>query len=215
MPKATFFNLPDDKRQQVIDAAIDEFAQQGYEAASISRLVVQAGIAKGSFYQYFEDKADLFHYLLEVAGEEKAQFLAAPPQTDLPPFDYLRWLLRGNVHFEVSNPQLAKLAASAMAGDAPGGSDFQRQIQAASDRFYRELLERGVQSGQLDPDLNIDMATFIFSVTSIKIAQYILANVDIQPDELVYGTQHTRHTDAIEAIYDAFLHILEHGMGKR
>ena len=59
MPKITFFNLPDEKRQLILDIAIDEFAENDFANVSISRIVARAGIAKGSFYQYFEDKDDL------------------------------------------------------------------------------------------------------------------------------------------------------------
>ncbi len=44
----TFRQLPPDKRERVLDAALAEFADQGYQAASLNRLVAQAGIAKGS-----------------------------------------------------------------------------------------------------------------------------------------------------------------------
>jgi AcrR family transcriptional regulator len=64
MPKDTFFNLPADKRALIRDVAISEFARYSYDAASINRMVAEAGIAKGSFYQYFEDKRDLFLYLM-------------------------------------------------------------------------------------------------------------------------------------------------------
>ena len=64
MPKQTFFNLPDDKRQRILDVVIDEFADNDYANVSISRIVARAGIAKGSFYQYFEDKEDLSGYLV-------------------------------------------------------------------------------------------------------------------------------------------------------
>ncbi|MCA2000505.1 MAG: TetR/AcrR family transcriptional regulator, partial [Chloroflexi bacterium] len=56
MPKQTFLNLPEEKRQAVVRAAIDEFADYGFEASSVNRIVANSGISKGSFYQYFEDK---------------------------------------------------------------------------------------------------------------------------------------------------------------
>ncbi|HQN45353.1 MAG TPA: helix-turn-helix domain-containing protein, partial [Anaerolineaceae bacterium] len=61
MPRPTFFNLPDEKRQKILEAAIDEFAERDYESASVSQIVIQAGIPKGSLYQYFVDKSDLHH----------------------------------------------------------------------------------------------------------------------------------------------------------
>ncbi len=63
MPQATFFNLPEEKRQKILECALDEFAAHDYDSASVSKIVAKAGIAKGSLYQYFcrqERSARLF-----------------------------------------------------------------------------------------------------------------------------------------------------------
>lgn len=64
MPTSTFFNLPVSKRERLLDAAVAEFAQKPFDAVSINRIIHAAGIPRGSFYQYFEDKTDLFRYVL-------------------------------------------------------------------------------------------------------------------------------------------------------
>lgn len=64
MPTSTFFNLPASKRERLLDAAVAEFAQKPFGAVSINRIIHAAAIPRGSFYQYFEDKTDLFHYVL-------------------------------------------------------------------------------------------------------------------------------------------------------
>ena len=64
MPTSTFFSLPEQKRQRLLDAAVEEFTRASYDKASINKIIHQAGIPRGSFYQYFEDKEDLFHYIL-------------------------------------------------------------------------------------------------------------------------------------------------------
>ena len=53
MPKDTFFNLPEDKRALICKVALEEFGEYTFDQASINRIVAKAGIAKGSFYQYF------------------------------------------------------------------------------------------------------------------------------------------------------------------
>ncbi|MFW5788083.1 MAG: TetR/AcrR family transcriptional regulator, partial [Halanaerobiales bacterium] len=58
-----------------MDAALDEFADHSYYKANISRIVKKADIAKGSFYQYFTDKKDLFIYIIEIMGEKKLKYL--------------------------------------------------------------------------------------------------------------------------------------------
>src|SRR5699024_9116819 len=65
MPKQTFYNLPEEKRERLIDAAIDEFTIHSLREASITNIINQAEIPRGSFYQYFEDLDDLFFYLIK------------------------------------------------------------------------------------------------------------------------------------------------------
>ncbi|MCI1987232.1 MAG: TetR family transcriptional regulator [Lactobacillus sp.] len=69
MPKPTFFRLPDEKRERLIKAAYAEFTRAPFAEASISNIIKDAGIPRGSFYQYFEDKSDVFFYLLDQMRE--------------------------------------------------------------------------------------------------------------------------------------------------
>ena len=65
MIKQTFYNLPEQKRQRVINAVIDEFADTENDKVSINRIVQKANISRGSFYQYFDDKLDLVEVLIK------------------------------------------------------------------------------------------------------------------------------------------------------
>ena len=96
MPNNTFFNLTADKRSRIIENAIREFADNPYNVASISNIVREADIAKGSFYQYFEDKQDLYRYLIELGIEEKLNLIKDLPAGDLSGslFDYIRRLFQ-------------------------------------------------------------------------------------------------------------------------
>ena len=65
MPSDTFLRLNADKREKLIDASFKEFSLYNFNDASINRIIKDAGISRGSFYMYFEDKKDLYFYLLE------------------------------------------------------------------------------------------------------------------------------------------------------
>lgn len=56
----TFERLPEEKKDRIIHAARAEFIRNSYEKTSINRILAEAEIPKGSFYQYFDDKSDLF-----------------------------------------------------------------------------------------------------------------------------------------------------------
>lgn len=65
MPTKTFFNLREEKRQRIEKALINEFSKSSFEQASITNIIKEANIPRGSFYQYFVDKKDAIKYLIE------------------------------------------------------------------------------------------------------------------------------------------------------
>ncbi|HLS09513.1 TetR/AcrR family transcriptional regulator [Lentibacillus sp.] len=62
-----FQNLDHDKQQRILDAAFQEFAENGYERASTNQIVKNAQIGKGMLFYYFQSKQELYHYLVEYA----------------------------------------------------------------------------------------------------------------------------------------------------
>jgi len=70
MPTSTFFNLPREKRDKLLAAIKEELSRVPFEEVSINKIVRSAGIARGSFYQYFHDKPDMLGYILSGFQEQ-------------------------------------------------------------------------------------------------------------------------------------------------
>lgn len=64
MPSNTFLNLAQEKQDKLLEAATREFSRRPYAEASINQIIKDAGIPRGSFYMYFQDKEELFRYLM-------------------------------------------------------------------------------------------------------------------------------------------------------
>ncbi|MDD3193658.1 MAG: TetR/AcrR family transcriptional regulator [Oscillospiraceae bacterium] len=64
MPTNTFYHLPEAKRQKLIDAIRQELLRVPYEEISINKIIQNAGIPRGSFYQYFTGKNDMIQMIL-------------------------------------------------------------------------------------------------------------------------------------------------------
>jgi AcrR family transcriptional regulator len=70
MPKKTFFNLPEEKRNAVIRASKKEFSRVPLANALVANIVLDAKIPRGSFYQYFEDIEDCFYYVVDEYSKD-------------------------------------------------------------------------------------------------------------------------------------------------
>lgn len=60
-----FMNLEEEKRERIINAALEEFAKKGYNNASTNEIVKNAGISKGLLFHYFGNKKGLFLFLID------------------------------------------------------------------------------------------------------------------------------------------------------
>jgi len=70
MPTTTFFRLAESKQQRIIEAIKHEVARVPYEEISINHIISECGISRGSFYQYFENKEDMYLYLIAGYHEQ-------------------------------------------------------------------------------------------------------------------------------------------------
>jgi AcrR family transcriptional regulator len=214
MPRPTFFNLPEAKRQAIIDLAIEEFAEHDYRGASISRLVERAGIAKGSIYQYFEDKRDLFLYLIDLAGKEKVAILEqvpAPPGLDF--FAHIRWLASVGVRAELAHPRLAKVAYRAYYGDLPFHDEVVARVKEASLRYFEGLVRQAIAAGEIDSTIDPDLAVLVISTLGAELGNFILKKMGVDPAAMGREGKVVLDQAAVEQVFDDFTRILEFGMG--
>lgn len=160
MPKPTFLRLPHTRRELVAREAIAEFAERSYSEASLSRIARRTRIAKGSFYQYFENKLDLYRWLLtDEAPRRKREFIgAAPLSGDF--WESLETFIERGMAFLVEQPGLARLAAAAADPTAIAEvRGLHLSICEAGIVELRALLERGVDAGAIARDVDLDVAT--------------------------------------------------------
>lgn len=68
-----FSELDSEKQQRIIEAALTEFAEYGYENGSTNRIVKNCGISKGSLFKYFENKEELYFYLIDTVSAQMAE----------------------------------------------------------------------------------------------------------------------------------------------
>ena len=84
MPRSRFYNLPEEKRAAILDAAAEEFAKDGFEGTSYNQIIERAGVSKGAMYYYFDDKEDLFGTVVQDAIGRMIDLVKDFPQVETP-----------------------------------------------------------------------------------------------------------------------------------
>src|SRR6201992_4479515 len=77
MPTVTWARVDPARRTAVTDAAGAEFGVHGFSGGSLNVIARRAGVAKGSLFQYFADKRDLYAYITDIASQRVRFYMEA------------------------------------------------------------------------------------------------------------------------------------------
>jgi len=135
-----------ERRQQILGVARDVFARHGYHAAKIDDIVAAAGVARGTFYLYFEDKRSIFEEIVDGMIARLATSIVRVDPTDAS--RSVAEQVRNNVQRVVRVLLEDHATTKILLSDAPGvDPEFDRKLLS----FYEEMstmLGRTLRDGQ-------------------------------------------------------------------
>jgi len=160
MPRATWTNLDAARRDRVLHAAMAEFGRHGYSGGSLNVIAREAGVAKGSLFQYFDDKFDFFAHVAEqtslrvYAAMEPSLSAPAPGQSFV---EHFVGLVDVWVDYMATHPlERGVTAATTMELDP----EVRRAVREPVHRLYaqglRPVLAAGIESGAFRADTDLD-----------------------------------------------------------
>jgi AcrR family transcriptional regulator len=211
MPKKTFLNLPLEKRETIMNAAVEEFAEYGLENASTNRIVKNSGIAKGSFYQYFEDKQDVFMHMLDVIEQKELEFFKDrhPPSTNMDTFNYFRWMMKTGMEFGLAHPRTIQAAWRVLLGEGLYYGKNLARYREKTTKALTKMIKHAIERGDVDPSVDVELAVMVMETWSNAITTYVLNEGMKQKDVLEW----MRSPKTQETI-DKLLYVMEYGLRK-
>lgn len=179
MPTGTWDRLPPQRRAAVIAAAEAEFGARGFSGGSLNTVCREAGVSKGSLFQYFADKADLYVYLAELSSDRirsTIEIAAAKLDWDADFFGALDALLETWVRYFYDHPLERAMTAAANLEPDPIA---RTAVREAVNRHYlavlRPLLDRAVAGGFLreGSDTTLLLSMFLLVLPHLALAPHV------------------------------------------
>jgi len=150
---------PDLRRQQILEAAVRIFYEQGYEAASLRDLAERVGINKATVYHYFESKEDILYHIVDRVGGELLEGVREAFEAGGPPLEMLERMIRFQIGYMEHHVEEIKVLVEEKKSLRPDLYKHVRRTEAEILRLYKEVLERCVRAGRVRP-VHITTAAF-------------------------------------------------------
>ncbi len=178
--------IKDERREQILSAALRVFAKRGFAATKISDIVARAGMSHGLIYHYFNSKEEIFYELLKramQASSESVLMMAGMPVTPLEKVrQTAKYILGGIESFEESAYYfLIVTHASVMEGAGEEGEELLK-ISNIPLKSMTRILKEGQDAGEIREGDPFSMAVIFFAAIQ-GLAIYKLAMKDFHmPD---------------------------------
>lgn len=149
-----------ERRALITQAALAEFAQRGYEAASIGRIAAAAGISRTVLYDHFPSKHALFVELLTSHHAALVHFIGEPIAMDAPMRERMRLMFDAFFRFAQERP----LAWRLLFPDHPPLDETvaaeHRRRRTQANRLLAKMIEPDVRAAGVDPESAVARAIF-------------------------------------------------------
>jgi AcrR family transcriptional regulator len=169
----TFRRLDPARQQAVIQAIVDEAAEKSPTALNIKQVADRAGIAVGSLYQYFGNRANLLAFAVELCVHQMTDLfaLSRPYLMELPLREALTAYLTYGIEWSQTQQGFIQFfGRAAYQGDPEMAEKVVRPVAGAMREVVQEILASAAQRGELRPEIDVEAAARAVNALTIAVA---------------------------------------------
>jgi len=139
------------KNRQIIDVAIDLFAEKGFQQTTMQEIAETAGVGKGTIYRFYESKEDLVSSLVEFSIKDITEQMVEATALLDNPYEKLRTIIGVEIDYYDKKRNLAKLLVREVLGYRDEFEDRIRQIFSTRTALVEEVIQKGIDNGEFKP----------------------------------------------------------------
>ena len=173
---------------KIVETGMRLFSKLGYYGASINEIIEESGIATGTFYLYFNDKRALYLYLIDLYGKEITKAIQKGIRGAKNRYEEEKLGIRAFLIYAHENPISYRIFWEAMYVDGDVFKDYYQNFS----RRYIKGLRRGVNSGEIYDDTDLETISYILMGISNFVGLQVLFNenadekyIDFLTDEVM------------------------------
>lgn len=180
--------IKDERREQILMAALRVFARRGFAATKISDIVTQAGMSHGLIYHYFKSKEEIFYELLNIAHSASGESLLMVETMPISPLQKVRETAKyilGAIGQGEETSYFFLIVVHASMMEMTEEHKMRSNPMTPMDSLVR-ILKQGQQADEIRDGDPLEMATMFFAaIHGVAIYKLSMPNFKLPDPELL------------------------------
>ena len=177
----------EDKRRQLLDAAVRVFARKGYHASRVGDIAVEAGVAHGLLYHYFKSKDDVLEAVFHENWSVLLARIASVEETDEPAADQLRHIAAIVLRTWLHLPDVVRVVIREF-GRSPELAERIGELAQPIDAIAR-VIERGIERGEFKDVEPRVAATVVYGSIDELLTAWVLDRLPAGEEDVAAAEQ--------------------------
>mgnify|MGYP001443749211 CR=1 FL=1 len=164
------------RKKQILDCAKKLFASKGYYQTQISDIQHAAGVARGTIYQYFKNKDDIFATILDDLFEEWKNVLSKIPDRDSEDFKsgikFFKFKIKNTFEFFADDPDYCNILLKISLGLGENFDNLVSRFNYQIVELAKNYLQAGIRQKRINPDTDLELLSNLIGGALTRMAYY-------------------------------------------
>jgi TetR/AcrR family transcriptional regulator, fatty acid metabolism regulator protein len=173
----------EEKRRQILDAAVRAFARKGYHACRVGEIASEAGVAYGLVYHYFRSKDELLETIFRDTWREMLAAIEAVEAEGEPAAEQLRKVAAIVLRTWKRDPDLVRV----LVREVTRSPHIQREVEEIEHAYdaLERILRRGQENGELRDDVEPRLAALVlYGALEEILTSWVMGQLDDSDKEV-------------------------------
>ncbi|WP_052807160.1 TetR/AcrR family transcriptional regulator [Risungbinella massiliensis] len=186
-----------ERKAELFEAALDEFTSKNYKEASLNNIIKNAGISKGTFYYHFQDKQDLYLFLLESASKSKWEFVRNRINENIEDYEgkdiFERFKSQGRigVEFAMTFPKYHQLSKMFMKEKGNKIYDIAKAtLGSNTEKLLEEMIKKAIKNGDFKEEFSEDFLIRTISYLFVHFDEIFYMEEDLEFQRMIMNLDH-------------------------
>ena len=181
-----------DKRELILQAALHIFSRKSFHQVKVEEIAAWAGVGKGTVYDYFNSKEEIFRETFKVSSERYMEIFDRCLEDSLPFWEKVRFILKLHIRFLKNHEEMSRFVLESHSHPQEELKEWMIEKRNERLEVLKRIMHRGIKEGEIR-DVDVEVASRVFLGLIFSVSAGMLYFDGMLPGE-----------DTVEKILDLF-----------
>lgn len=150
-----------DKKELILKAALNVFSRKSFHQVKVEEIAALAGVGKGTIYDYFESKEEIFEDSFKVSSESYMKIFDSCLEEDIPFWKKVKFIIKFHIRFLKNHEEMARFVLDTHSRSQEELKEWVVEKRNQRLEVVKRMIQKGIEEGEIR-EVDVEIASRVF-----------------------------------------------------